>query len=546
MADYKTSKEAFVSGMTGSSIGHINMLSLAALSSVALHSALRTRLSSHRTELFALDMLTLVLPLLLTITLYAGSPGTLNTMLLIPTAFLLLIPRREAGMPLPSTLRSRPSSSPLRNSSQSPENIQEPSSKALIPQLPALTTYRAHMLLLTFLCILAVDFPVFPRMLAKCETYGASLMDIGVGSFIFSQGIVSAIPLVKDPASLRQPLMPKVLRTARKCAPLLLLGIIRTLSVKGVEYPEHQTEYGTHWNFFFTIALIPMLEAALHPLMFYQPVWVIGFTIALIQQFALSHGLMDYVSSAPRANILSHNKEGIVSLPGYLAVHLLGLSTGTLILPPTPTYFSKRLRELTGMRPRRAHDSDSESDDSDAGPRPRASPAPARRENDKTATYLCGYAALWWAFLGASQLANVGGGISRRVVNLPYVFWIAAYNVSFVLGYLCLDLAFFASPLSRSTYSPYSKLKVQPDPAALRRNERFAVAGDVAAPPLLEAINKNGLVLFLLANLATGIVNLSMKTMYASNTVAMGVLSLYALAVCGVAWACRHRRIWQL
>lgn len=125
-------------------------------------------------------MLTLVLPLLLTITLYAGSPGTLNTMLLIPTAFLLLIPRREAGMPLPSTLRSRPSSSPLRNSSQSPESIQEPSSKALIPQLPALTTYRAHMLLLTFLCILAVDFPVFPRMLAKCETYGASLVGLAL------------------------------------------------------------------------------------------------------------------------------------------------------------------------------------------------------------------------------------------------------------------------------------------------------------------------------------------------------------------------------
>lgn len=82
----------------------------------------------------------------------------------------------------------------------------------------------------------------------------------------------------------------------------------------------------------------------------------------------------------------------------------------------------------------------------------------------------------------------------RTQVNLPYVFWIAAYNVSFVLGYLCLDLAFFASPLSRSTYSPYSKLKVQPD----RRDERFAVAGDAAAPPLLDAINKNGLVLFLL------------------------------------------------
>ena len=31
MEDYKASKEAFVSGMTGSSIGHVNMVSLVAL-----------------------------------------------------------------------------------------------------------------------------------------------------------------------------------------------------------------------------------------------------------------------------------------------------------------------------------------------------------------------------------------------------------------------------------------------------------------------------------------------------------------------------------
>ena len=30
-ADYKASKEAFVTGMTGSSIGHVNMVSLASL-----------------------------------------------------------------------------------------------------------------------------------------------------------------------------------------------------------------------------------------------------------------------------------------------------------------------------------------------------------------------------------------------------------------------------------------------------------------------------------------------------------------------------------
>lgn len=62
-------------------------------------------------------------------------------------------------------------------------------------------------------------------------------MDLGVGSFVFSQGIVSAIPLIKDPQYLKAPLISKVLATARKCMPLLILGVLRTLSVKGIDYP---------------------------------------------------------------------------------------------------------------------------------------------------------------------------------------------------------------------------------------------------------------------------------------------------------------------
>ena len=34
------------------------------------------------------------------------------------------------------------------------------------------------MMLMTVLSILAVDFPIFPRSLAKCETYGVSLVSI--------------------------------------------------------------------------------------------------------------------------------------------------------------------------------------------------------------------------------------------------------------------------------------------------------------------------------------------------------------------------------
>lgn len=44
----------------------------------------------------------------------------------------------------------------------------------------------------------------------------------------------------------------------------------------------------------------------------------------------------------------------------------------------------------------------------------------------------------------------------------------------------------------------------------------------------------------------TGLVNLSMKTMYAGDALAMIVLCVYSLAVCGVAWALRGKRVISL
>ena len=48
------------------------------------------------------------------------------------------------------------------------------------------------------------------------------------------------------------------------------------------------------------------------------------------------------------------------------------------------------------------------------------------------------------------------------------------------------------------------------------------------------------------ANVATGVVNLSMQTMYASDTRAMCVLVAYAFGVSAFAWAVRGRRVWRL
>lgn len=557
--DYKHSKEAFISGMTGSTVSHVNMIALVALASIALHSAIRSRSPPQKSFLLLSEWLLLVIPLLLSMTLFAHRPGTLSAILLLPTAFIcFLFPPHQSGTPLPSggsphssPVSHRTSSSHLDKASkqgaESPEQTQT-------TRLSALSTYRAHMMLVTVLAILAVDFPVFPRKLAKCETYGVSFMDMGVGSFVFSQGIVSAIPViqfVKYPADLRPPLRLEILSVLEKSLPVLVLGLLRVALVKGTQYPEHVTEYGVHWNFFLTLALIPVLRTFLRPFVTRMPISLLGLLVALAHQLSLSAGLTSYVLNAARQTLISANKEGLVSLTGYFAIHLLGLSTGTFIIPHSPSYFR---RQQAAVQKRRNSDAGSRADAPTNTNQHRVS-MPVHRENDKTATVLFSYAVIYWMLFGISRYLHIGGpDVSRRLVNLPYIAWVAAYNTTVLLCYLLLDLAFFPTPLSKSTYSPVSGLKV------IRRSSNGNDnVSDLAstmpttpgpspmpAPPLLEAINRNSLAVFLLANVATGVVNLSMRTMYASNMRAMCVLGVYAFGVSAFAWAIRGRQVWKL
>lgn len=109
---------------------------------------------------------------------------------------------------------------------------------------------------------------------------------------------------------------------------------------------------------------------------------------------------------APRSNLLRANKEGIVSLTGYLAIHLLGLSTGTMILPPSPSYFRRQQLERLNARSRRGSNARLTA----------PSNMSSQREDDKTATELAAYAILWWSFLGLSSFLASVAGVSRRLV----------------------------------------------------------------------------------------------------------------------------------
>jgi len=48
----------------------------------------------------------------------------------------------------------------------------------------------------------------------------------------------------------------RIAKSLMSTAPLWILGFCRLFSVKSTGYHEHVTEYGVHWNFFFTLAIV--------------------------------------------------------------------------------------------------------------------------------------------------------------------------------------------------------------------------------------------------------------------------------------------------
>ena len=112
---------------------------------------------------------------------------------------------------------------------------------------------RTFVLVYTCVCIYAVDFPIFPRRFAKTETSGISLMDTGVGLVALIIGF-SNVNFHDVSRSLSVLSLLKL--TAKSTLPCLLVGLLRTVAIKALGYPDHITEYGLHWNFFLTLAFI--------------------------------------------------------------------------------------------------------------------------------------------------------------------------------------------------------------------------------------------------------------------------------------------------
>ncbi|CAI0556691.1 unnamed protein product, partial [Linum tenue] len=157
------------------------------------------------------------------------------------------------------------------------------------------------------LCILAVDFEIFPRRHAKSRMYGISLMDLGVGSFALANAVVSKQARGISSLSLKD--------ASGAIIPPLAVGFGRLILTKSVHYGVPAGEYGVHWNFFFTLAALAMLASFIRIPTKYSA--ISGLLILIGYQCWLSKGLNSYLLSNTRGDdIVSQNKEGLFSLLG--------------------------------------------------------------------------------------------------------------------------------------------------------------------------------------------------------------------------------------
>ena len=185
--------------------------------------------------------------------------------------------------------------------------------------------FRGQILIVTCICILAVDFSIFPRRYAKTENNGYSPMDLGVGLFALAHGMVSS------EARYRQTNLKELIR---ENLILFIFGLIRLISIKYFSYVEHISEYGIHWNFFLTLCFMKFIGNCLlniiNNLVLLILIILIFHEFILLKYFQFDNYLIR--SNSIRTNFIDANREGIFSLGGYVCLYLIGIFIGKFII----------------------------------------------------------------------------------------------------------------------------------------------------------------------------------------------------------------------
>lgn len=569
LSSFKEQKELFVSGLEGTSAGELILICWTSVTGTLFYTsvAVATVVAATQTNarfvwllLIGVELLAFGVPSILCQTVWLYPYGVCYMAGQVVVALPLVVRAAAAWTTAPPLDKQQHHHNQQRTTTQNRELTnskdgivrrdddddellqQEHNNTAVVvvaAQRMAVTLYRSCLMGLTVTAILAVDFHVFPRRFGKTETVGTSLMDLGAASFVIAAGMVSTRARTKFTTTTQNPSPTlhhqqpskahyyyySILPLLRKNGPLLFMGLLRLATHKGIDYPEHASEYGVHWNFFFTLAFLTTTTTTASNNKQKQPGWQLPLALATVYQLALSStalGLQTWVEEAPRTcsfaflpvdnnnskvaflwwlhgaahvgcDLFAANREGILGCIGYTALYwasewmaysFFWNSHPSLLVASRPLVVSRN---------------------------------PFVAVADATTR-------LWtvvFLLLGLWRLGvYIGLPISRRTTNIPFCIWALFVNLLQLTAIYSITLWWHVCTGTDDGFQ-----------SSCREGSRVSVP----KPTVLSSVNRNGLVIFVVANLLTGAVNLSINTLQVGNLMAVGILSVYLCTVATLA-----------
>lgn len=302
---------------------------------------------------------------------------------------------------------------------------------------------------------------------------------------------------------------------------VLLLGVSRLISVKVLNYQEHVSEYGVHWNFFVTLYCVWVVADILHSYLTRKAISFLAVALLIGYQIFLNiFGGTQYIFDSSRGSFVDANKEGIFSLFGYISLYLLMEVISFYFFhadphcdeKPTPSSSvsgENPQPESETMRVNSQPDTTSAQSGLQSNPSFQAATNPGASKvfhqvpgfDFKFVLRLGGFSLFVWALW--LLLATMVQPTSRRLCNTTYVCFSIALSCTLILATYVVDVLGDKS-LSIST---------------------------------LNLMNTHSLAVFLIANVATGIINMTIKTIHSTVAESLSVMVVYTFLVCLTPWA---------
>jgi len=348
-------------------------------------------------------------------------------------------------------------------------------SNALEPR-GLLSSLLATLMLSVTVCILCVDFPIFPRRGAKTHDSGFSIMDAGVGAFIAFSGAVSPEAKHAVESSSDRTIQTKlslVAKTLSSSVPLIILSCLRLFLIRYSGYREITEEYGTHLNFFAVLAAVKLISSLIYCIIGRRiKLNYVGIALIVVYQLFLNYYAMDKIlGNESRQSFFMANKEGFLSIIGLTGYHLIYTRLHLIIDDASKTHkrygITQTLKALLRL----------------------AAPA----------------------IVGLIVMHNFVQPSSRKISNAAYICW-SACMVIFLLG---------------------CEVTVNSGIVALQR--RYHNVDDLGSK-IYTSFSHNAMPLFLLANVMTGAINFLMNTNTMATLPSLAMITLYLVCLSTVGY----------